>query len=109
MIHMVVDMTCWLNRYLLGNEHLESLRFTNDLRETLLQDPLEPDGDELLMVELVAQLCNELAYSDPSPWRYQGYRALWAVYNAPYGRQGLLNLARNGVLIEDLATRALKT
>jgi hypothetical protein len=106
---MVSDIICWLNRYLLANEHLESLRFTNDLRETLLQDPPEPDGDEPLMAELVARLCNELAYGNPSPWRYQGYRALWAVYNAPHGRQCLLNLARNGVLIRDLATRALKT
>lgn len=53
---------------------------------------------------MAAQLCFELAYGTPSPWRDEGYAALCEVYSTVYGSQSIQNLGRNGPLIGDLAT-----
>jgi hypothetical protein len=84
--------------------------FVNDLRETLLQDPLElVEEEEYLMAEVAVRICYELANGIPSLWRYQGYKTLWALYNTPIGRHCLQDLVRTGDLIKKLARNAFDT
>jgi hypothetical protein len=92
-------------RYLLSFDSIPSEDFATDLRETLLQDSLYDLVDErLLIAEIAARVCVELAYGKPSPWRVYGYGVLCEVYETAHGRQCLQNLGQSGHLIDDLAT-----
>jgi hypothetical protein len=98
-----------LPRQLLTEEDAASQEFVNDLRETLLQDPWELFGEEPLMAEIATRICYELTNGTPSPWHYQGYKTLWAIYHTPIGKHCLQDLGQTGGLLENLATRAFKT
>lgn len=92
------------SRFLLSNDNFLSEGFARDLRETLLQDPSELADETPLLGEIVAQLCIELAYGKPSPWRAHGFSImLVSAYDIP-GRQCIQNLGCSGPLIDDLAT-----
>lgn len=99
----------WLIRQLLVDEHAASQDFADSLRETLLQDSSWPVEEKDLVAELTAQICYELAYATSSPWHYQGYKTLWALYHTVTGQHCLRSLVQNGDLIKDLAGRAFKT
>jgi hypothetical protein len=88
---------------LLLEDGLSSEHFAGHLRETLLQESSENADERLLIAEIAAQLCFELAYSQSSPWRHYGYEMLFYIYELPHGSQTLQNLGRSGPLIEDLA------
>jgi hypothetical protein len=92
-------------RFLLSFGKIPSEDFATDLRETLLQDSLDELVDErLLIAEIAARVCVELAYGTSSPWRGYGYAVLCEVYDTAHGRQFLQNLGQSGRLIDDLAT-----
>ena len=96
------------SRQLLKEDGAASQEFVDDLRETLLQEPSELFEEELLMAEIATRICYELANGASSPWHYQGYKTLWAIYNTPIGRGCLLDLVQIGDLLKNLATRAFK-
>jgi hypothetical protein len=60
------------------------------------------------MAEIATQICYELTNGTPSPWHYQGYKTLWAIYYTPISKHCLHNLVQIGGLLENLVTRALK-
>jgi hypothetical protein len=97
------------SRQLLADEGDKSQDFVNDLRETLLQDPIEPLEEEPLVAEIATQICYELAHSIPSPWHHQGYKTLWALYYTPIGRNCLQALACKGDLVDKSARNAFQT
>jgi hypothetical protein len=90
-------------RFILSIHSSPSEGFTESLREILLQDSSDLFDEEPLIAEMAAQLCFELAYGTPSPWRVFGYVVLDAIYRTPYGSQSLQNLGQNGHVIDDVA------
>lgn len=96
-------------RFLLANDNFSSEDFAGALRETILQEPSELFNGNALIAEIAAQLCFELAYGTPSPWRYEGYAVLCEVYSTTHGSQNIRNMGRNGSLIGDLATTTITT
>jgi hypothetical protein len=81
---------------LLASEGFASGDFAGELRETLLLNSSELTDEESLAAEVAVQLCHELAYGNPSPWRWQGYAHLWYLYGAPVVKRRFLKLAREG-------------
>jgi hypothetical protein len=101
---------CWVNRQLLTDEGPATQDFVEDLRETLLQDPLElVEEEEHLVAEIAVRICYELTNGIPSSWRYQGYKTLWALYKTPIGRHCLQDLVRTGDLVKKLARKVFNT
>ncbi|KIM79891.1 hypothetical protein PILCRDRAFT_10061 [Piloderma croceum F 1598] len=95
---------------LLADEGPATQDFVADLRETLLQDPLElVEEEEHLVAEIAVRICYELTNGIPSLWRYQGYKTLWALYKTPIGRHCLQYLVRTGGLVKKLAINAFNT
>jgi hypothetical protein len=106
----MVNLTGWVNRQLLTDEGPATQDFVEDLRETLLQDPLElVEEEEHLVAEIAVRICYELTNGIPSSWRYQGYKTLWALYKTPIGRHCLQDLVRTGDLVKNLASKAFNT
>jgi hypothetical protein len=96
-----------LRRFLLSNDNFSSEEFAGTLRETLLQESSDLVDESLLLAEIASQLCFELAYGSPSPWRVEGYNALCDVYNTAHGSQSLQHLGQSGPLIDDLVRTSL--
>ena len=82
--------------------------FASDLREILLQERYQEDDEEALLLDCVMQICYELAYGAPSPWRPEGYKALTRLYRTSIGLQVLQALGRRGNLIERLSRTAFE-
>lgn len=93
-------------RSLLSNHGFPSNGFPIVLIETLLQDTLDLVDERLLIAEIASQLCIELAYGLPSPWRDKAYETLCGVYQTGHGGESLQDLGRNGPLIACLASAA---
>lgn len=66
--------------FLLSDDSFSSENFAGALRETLLQDLGELVEEEPLILEITVQLCFVLAYGSASPWRADGYAALYNLY-----------------------------
>jgi len=94
---------------LLSDGGATSQEFVDHLRETLLQDPSELVEEVDLVAEIAIRICYELANGTPSPWHFQGYKTLWAIYLTPIGKRCLQDLVRTGDLVQKLAKRAFKT
>jgi hypothetical protein len=82
--------------------------FASDLREIMLQERYEEDDEAALLFDIVLQVCYELAYGAPSPWRTEGYEAFWRLYRTNIGSQVLQELGRRSNLIKTLSSTALE-
>jgi hypothetical protein len=92
-------------RDLLQPDSGSSTTFAVNIRETLLQE-VDPADEDLLDSEFAAQLCYELAFGAPSPWRYRGYGTLVDIYRTDTGKKCLQELDYMGELIGHLANKA---
>ena len=79
-----------------------------NLRDLLLQEPIDAEDFEGALPELVGCVCDELLYGVSSASRTLAYKLLFNLYQLPAGMVELNRLGRPGKCMHELVARVLK-